>query len=355
MKPIYFLGALIVLAFYWMLDLYASFLLNITIAFLLVIATSSLHRLMLRTLRHDIVASVGSTLTLMMLFFAPIVYLIITLAVHITHIKLATIQEDIAKVAVVLETQLPSSLEVVRPYLEELTTHDAIAGYAEYALDMLTTLGAKSATFMMDVLFILAFYFMLLLYGRKIGQYFLDIIPFHPGQTQGLFLSASTTMSIVFYSILATAILEGALFAVVAYAYGFDALLFGILYGFASLVPIVGGALLWVPLALYQIAHGDTASAIVIAVYSIVMISIIADTFVKPLIIKYINIAFVKSKVAPNELLIFFAILAGLSTFGFWGMILGPAITTFFISLLNLYKEIVHTTVKSENDPDRSL
>ena len=40
-----------------------------------------------------------------------------------------------------------------------------------------------------------------------------------------------------------------------------------------------------------------------------------------------------------NELLIFFSIVAGLSTFGFWGMIIGPAMVTFFISIMNLLKK----------------
>lgn len=39
-----------------------------------------------------------------------------------------------------------------------------------------------------------------------------------------------------------------------------------------------------------------------------------------------------------DELVIFFAIIAGLSTFGFWGMILGPAITAFFLTILNLFE-----------------
>jgi predicted PurR-regulated permease PerM len=39
--------------------------------------------------------------------------------------------------------------------------------------------------------------------------------------------------------------------------------------------------------------------------------------------------------------MIFFAIVAGLTTFGFWGMIIGPAITTFFISFLKIYKVLL--------------
>ena len=39
-----------------------------------------------------------------------------------------------------------------------------------------------------------------------------------------------------------------------------------------------------------------------------------------------------------DELVIFFAIIAGLATFGFWGMILGPAITALFLTLLKLFE-----------------
>jgi predicted PurR-regulated permease PerM len=57
------------------------------------------------------------------------------------------------------------------------------------------------------------------------------------------------------------------------------------------------------------------------------------------MIIKYINQKVVKTPTSVNELLIFFSIVAGLSTFGFWGMIIGPAMVTFFISIMHLLKK----------------
>ena len=39
-----------------------------------------------------------------------------------------------------------------------------------------------------------------------------------------------------------------------------------------------------------------------------------------------------------DSLVIFFAIIAGLATFGFWGMILGPAITAFFLAILKVFE-----------------
>ena len=111
-----------------------------------------------------------------------------------------------------------------------------------------------------------------------------------------------------------------------------------ILYGFASLIPVVGGVIMWLPIIIYE-ATTSVTNAIIIAVYSILMISVIADTFIKPMIIKYINKKVVKTPTTINELLIFFSIVAGLSTFGFWGMIIGPAMVTFFISIMLLLKK----------------
>jgi predicted PurR-regulated permease PerM len=67
------------------------------------------------------------------------------------------------------------------------------------------------------------------------------------------------------------------------------------------------------------------------------MIAIIADTFIKPYIIKIIKRDFLHSTVEINELVIFFAIFAGMSSYGFWGIIIGPAITSLFIGVAKVY------------------
>ena len=56
--------------------------------------------------------------------------------------------------------------------------------------------------------------------------------------------------------------------------------LLGVLYGFASLVPVIGGVIMWLPVVLYEASTGTISNAIFIAVYSIIVISIIADTFI---------------------------------------------------------------------------
>jgi len=156
---------------------------------------------------------------------------------------------------------------------------------------------------------------------------------------QLLIRELSSVMSVVFYSIIVTAMFEGALFGIAISFMGYNGLLFGIMYGFTSLIPVVGGVLMWLPFMIYEFSIGHDNYAIFIALYSVIVISIIADTFVKPLIIREINQKIHKDGVTKmNELIIFFAIIAGLTTFGFWGMILGPAITAFFLTILKLFE-----------------
>jgi len=121
-------------------------------------------------------------------------------------------------------------------------------------------------------------------------------------------------------------------------AFGYNGLLFGVLYGFASLIPVIGGIIMWLPVCIYEATTGSLSNAIFIAIYSVFIISIVADTFIKPVIINYINKKVVNNKTKISTLLIFFAIVAGLSTFGFWGMIIGPAMISLFISIMELIK-----------------
>lgn len=340
MKPSYFLTIMMVAAIYWMGILYQSFLLNMTIAVLLVMATRHIYQFAFTYTKRDIWASVVSTLIVALLLFVPMIYFITTVAIQVAGMDMQIFVTLAERTQVWIATELPDSLGFIKPYLLDFFASDSITHLASKAVDVVAKVGAKSAGFLMDSFLIMVFYFFALFYGRVLGAFFLEIIPLHPGQAQNLYDGITNVMSVVFYSILVTAIFEGALFAVMVVFFDYNPVLFGILYGFASLIPVVGAALMWIPLSAYEFSLGHAGAALFIAVYTIVVISIIADTFIKPIIIKYVNVSLLKTKVLVNELIIFFAILAGLSTFGFWGMIIGPAITTFFISLLKLYREM---------------
>jgi predicted PurR-regulated permease PerM len=84
-----------------------------------------------------------------------------------------------------------------------------------------------------------------------------------------------------------------------------------------------------------------------IVAYSIIVISLLADTFIKPIIIDIVNSKLLTvGKRQVNSLIIFFAIIAGLSTYGFWGMLLGPAVTALFMAMLSVYGSLDENSQK---------
>ncbi len=330
-----FIVALLLFVGYWVVYLYKPFLMTIAVAALLALATYNIHIKILKAVKKNIVASFISTFILGVLFFAPLVYMINSLIVLLTHIDIDTIDKTINY----LKTfTLPPYFDFLDPYLEKFLEGVDVKSITGMFFEFATFIGKKSAGFIKDMFLIIVFYFFILLYADDLIDFFKSLIP--EKNDKELFGEVSNVMSVVFYSIILTAMFEGALFAIVSNLLGYNGLLFGILYGFSSLIPIVGGVIMWAPIAIYELVHHNVINAIIISVYSVVVISIIADTFIKPLIIKYINEKFVDRPTTINELLIFFSIVAGLSTFGFWGMIFGPALTTFFISLVKLYKKI---------------
>lgn len=334
-----FLSSIFVLVLYAMVVLFKPFLLDIAIASLLAIATTPLHVKIQSVVKKPMLASFVTTLLLCILFFAPIVYAISVFATK-AFLQAPDYVQNTINFFSTYELNLPDSLQFLEPKLKEILQSVDIKNITSKFITNIAAFGKMGAGFFTNMVLIIIFFFFANTYGKDIVSYIKNVLPMQSEDIQMIFNEMGNVMSVVFYSILLTAIFEGALFAIVGVFFGYDGLLLGILYGFASLIPIVGGALMWIPISAYEFSNGNTMVALSIAIYSVVVISIIADTFIKPMIIKYINNKILDVPTKINELLIFFAILAGLSTFGFWGMILGPAITTFFLSILKIYKLI---------------
>lgn len=331
-----FLAGIFLIVLYWMIKLYEPFLVTFVISCLLAIATYGINLKLLQLTRRNVLAAFLSTLLLSILFFAPIIYIITSVGGVVENFNPKIIEKIVAYINQ-LDFAIPSSLSFVKNDIREFFSNFDLKHLTSQTLSYAANIGKNSATFLKDMFLIVVFFFFANLYGPSLAQYAKNVMPMETSEVDLVFSEVANVMSILFYSILVTAIFEGALFAIIGMAFGYDGLLLGILYGFASLIPIVGGALMWVPICAYELANGNITEAIIIALYSIIVISVIADTFIKPLIIKYINqLSKIPTKI--NELLIFLAILAGLSTFGFWGMILGPAITALFIAILKLYE-----------------
>nr|WP_314380560.1 AI-2E family transporter [uncultured Campylobacter sp.] len=335
-NKIFFIGATL-LMFCCVIYLFSPFLMVIVIGVLMAVATSGLHAKVMKLCRgRRTLASVLSVFLLCALFFVPFIYAVIEIAKNAASFDMARLNDALSYVQS-LDIRLPGPFEKFDTQFRSFLANLDVAGLAKQIISYLSVVGKSSAKFIVDMVLIIVFCFFAYLYGESFKRFFKKILPVEPAQIDYIFSETANTMSVVFYSTIFNAVLQGFLFSIIAGIFGFDALLMGVLFAFCSLIPAVGGALIYVPTALYVLAGGSTSGAIVIMAYCVILISTLADSFVKPLVIKFINSRLVENPANINEMLIFFSMLSGISTFGFWGVILGPAILTLFIAVLNLY------------------
>ena len=338
MKPQYFVAILFATSLYWMYLLYAPFLLSITIAALLAVSTSNIQISLTGLFQSRLIAALTSSFLMAVMFFAPLGYFLASLTIQLNSVEPESYLKTEAFIRDMIKNP-PDYLLFLKPFGLDILKEIDINTFTTSVLSLTAKVGTFSAGFLKNAFLVIIFYFFAQYNGEHIVEFLKRVVQMSIEETTLLAKELSSVMSVVFYSIIVNAMFQGVLFGVAISFVGFNGLLFGIMYGFASLIPVIGGILMWLPFMIYEFAIGNSGNAIFIAIYSIVVISIIADTFIKPLIIKEINIRLLEEgDTRVNELVIFFAIIAGLATFGFWGMILGPAITAFFLTILKLFE-----------------
>ena len=105
-------------------------------------------------------------------------------------------------------------------------------------------------------------------------------------------------------------------------------LVFATLIFFAAFIPMVGPAIVWFPVGLLRIINGDLVNGITLMLISAVLLSS-TDNFLRPIILR--------DRIQLHPLIIFFAILGGISSFGFNGIILGPMSVIIFLTVFDLF------------------
>jgi len=106
------------------------------------------------------------------------------------------------------------------------------------------------------------------------------------------------------------------------------ALVFSIILFFCTFIPIFGAGAIWGPIGIFKIVTGDVFGGVLFLILSGLLISTL-DNLLRPL--------FLKDRINLHPLIIFFAILGGVSVFGLNGLVLGPMIVILFLTVLDLF------------------
>ncbi|STD13153.1 putative inner membrane protein [Chryseobacterium carnipullorum] len=97
----------------------------------------------------------------------------------------------------------------------------------------------------------------------------------------------------------------------------------------ASMIPVVGAAIIYVPVCVFMIAEGNTGQGLGLAAYCLVVVGLTDNLLRFTLLKKLENI---------HPLNTVFGIIMGMNLFGFMGLIFGPILISFTLLLVQVYR-----------------
>lgn len=235
-----------------------------------------------------------------------------------------------------LASSFPGS-DTIRPLLDRIDIHGQVlpmlhgmtGKIAEHAAELLRGT-VESAVRLFLMLFVL---FVVYRDGRDMKSLLSDVLPLSKRVTGELFDTVERVVTGVFCGVFLTCVVQGIFggigFAIVGLP---SPALCGAGMAVASLIPVVGTALFWVPGALYlYFAAGEHGHAFFLVAWGVGVMSLAADHLIKPY--------FISGRARISLVTTIFGGLGGLAAFGVFGIIAGPLLLALAQNLLYLYRE----------------
>src|SRR5262249_46465739 len=157
------------------------------------------------------------------------------------------------------------------------------------------------------------------------------LIPMRQGHKDLLPQDIGSVPRAVVLGTLVTAIVQGTLVGLAFAVVGFpSAVVFGVLAGALSLLPVGGTAFVWGPGAIVLAAQGRWGAAIFLVAWGLLFVGVL-DNLLRPL--------FISGRAEITTLPIFFGVLGGVAAFGPIGLFLGPVVIALALALLGFVEE----------------
>ncbi len=279
------------------------------------------------------------SLTFLVMIFGPLLYFISVMLQQAGNLDLDSIKQSLRAII----EKLIDLLDRL-PFLEEPLTRlkqEGLSFISGPAIDLLADGAGGLITgvsgMVGQVVWILLFYFLFNMYGKKILVFISELVPMTYEHQRYLYRECTGTVAVVFYGTLFNMIAQGLAFGVLMVFIGdYDALYLGALSGFCSVIPIVGAALVYVPVMVLELLNGNILNCLIILIFALVVMGVLIDNVLRMIFIGFLKKMF-GFEYTMNEILILLAILAGISTIGFWGLIIGPSILALTLAAANLY------------------
>lgn len=200
------------------------------------------------------------------------------------------------------------------------------------------TIGQNTFEFLVSFGIMLYLLFFMLRDGTELSKRVRDSLPLAKPHTHYLLNKFTTVIRATIKGNIAVAASQGIIGGVTFSLMGLQgSLLWGTLMAFLSLLPAVGAALIWGPVAIYFLATGAIGKGLALIFVGVFVIGLV-DNILRPLLVG-------KDTQMPDYVVLM-STIGGISLFGINGFVIGPVIAALFMAAWDLFASA------GEADPD---
>ena len=175
-------------------------------------------------------------------------------------------------------------------------------------------------------------------------------LPLEPRHTRAIMAEFELVGRAVILGTLGTAVIQGVLAGIGYWLLDVpEPLLFGALTAIVAVIPVVGSAGVWVPIAVWLLATGEVSRGLILVAFGMFVVGTV-DNILRPILSR--------EGLQFHPLLIFLALFGGIAAFGASGIYLGPLFVALFVALARIYEREVApaaTALGEARVPDETL
>lgn len=187
------------------------------------------------------------------------------------------------------------------------------------------TVGTNTLDFIVSFFIMLYLLFFLLRDGDRVAARIRGALPLQHTLQHDLAAKFAAVVRATIKGNLVVAVAQGALGGLIFWILGIHAAVFwGVIMAFLSLLPAVGTALVWLPVAIYFLVTGAIVKGLVLIAYGVLVIGLV-DNVLRPILVG-------KDTKMPDYVVLI-STLGGMAIFGINGFVIGPLIAAMFIAV----------------------
>ena len=202
------------------------------------------------------------------------------------------------------------------------------------------SIGQTTFDFVISFFLMLYLLFFMLRDGPELSSRIVDAIPLQRRHKKELFEKFVTVVRATVKGNILVALIQGALGGVALAVVGVPgATLWGAVMALLSLLPAIGAAIVWLPVALWFLMTGALWQGFALLAWGVLVIGLV-DNLLRPLLVG-------KDTKLPDYLVLF-STVGGMAVFGLNGFVIGPVIAAMFVAAWDIFAKARDEDVQAD-------